>query len=131
MSDIITGVLFFQLMCGAVFCSTSIYQLDLASKHINPEFFILIFASTVSIATTFPYCYYSAHVSLRMQAIGDSTYISFAWYKFPASVQKNILLIIENSERPKIFSGYGTINCSLETFRKVVFSKPTVRLNLK
>ncbi|XP_031629162.1 odorant receptor 43b-like isoform X1 [Contarinia nasturtii] len=120
LSSIVTGIIFFQLLCGAVFCSTSIYQLDLASKHINPDFFILIFASTVSIATTLPYCYYSAHISLRLQSIGDSAYHTFIWYEFPCHIQRDLPLIIQNSERPKFFSGYGFINCSLETFKKIL-----------
>lgn len=138
LNELVTGIIFFQLLCGAIFCSTSIYQLDLvnfslivsvkilkfgllkASRHINADFFILVFASTVSIATTLPYCYYSTHVSLCLQGIGDSAYKTADWPLFPPVIQKYILLIVGNSQQKRFFTGYNILNCSCETFKKVI-----------
>lgn len=42
------------------------------------------------------------------------------WYKFPVNLQKYVLMIIANAQRPQIFSGLGIIDLSLMSFMKVM-----------
>lgn len=95
-----------------------LFELSKASRHINTDFFILILATIVSIATVYPYCFWSSNICLRFQAIGNTAYES-NWYKISPKMQKNVLFMMAYAQRPRYFTGYGMFNCSLEIFRRV------------
>lgn len=73
--------------------------------------------NTLLIQILFNYviCSYASNVSAKLSSVSDIVYNSF-WYKYPAELQKLLPLLTQRSQTPYIITGYGIINCSLDTF---------------
>lgn len=46
------------------------------------------------------------------------------WYLFSIEIQRMLVIIMSNSQRPAILTGYGNIQCTRETFKKVLETIP-------
>lgn len=67
----------------------------------------------------FCFCYFG---KLATDSFGQMTNCLFEckWVEFPIDVQKYILLMIMNSQRPMYYHGLGIAVLNLETFSKVI-----------
>lgn len=70
-----------------------------------------------SLFLIFPFCYYSTQNTEELLAIGDKTY-SGQWYRFPARLQLSVALLIQQSQRPKVFTGFDMVECSLQHLKR-------------
>lgn len=63
-------------------------------------------------------CYLGASTTESFLRYADITYESM-WYRFPVNLQKYLQLIIEDTQRPRAFDGFGFIQLNLMSFSKV------------
>lgn len=62
---------------------------------------------------------FSTKISFEMVRIGDIVYDT-NWHLFPNSMKIYVLLLIQNTEKPKYWTGYQFIYSNLETLKKVI-----------
>lgn len=78
----------------------------------------LITLSFWSFAQIFVFCDTSERVCTNFAAI--DIYSDCNWYAFPMHIQHDMLIIIANSKRRVVLTGFGNIVCNRETFNKVI-----------
>lgn len=134
-------MLFFQVITSALYTSCSHFVLETVRKSslcfiisriklllISFQFqliksmdirvFVIIFSTLTSIFFIFLYCAVGSFVTNQFLRYADITYESI-WYEFPIDLQKYLVLIIADAQRPKVFDGLGIIDLNLMTFIKV------------
>lgn len=42
------------------------------------------------------------------------------WYAFPIAMQRMLLIVVVNSEQPAKLRGFGNVECTRETFKRVI-----------
>lgn len=67
-----------------------------------------------------PYCISADYALSAIGSIPQAIFYS-NWYRLPINQQKAILLVLAFSQCKRRFSGWGIINCNLETFVQVFF----------
>ena len=100
-----------------------IFQLPNSNQGISQfdlNFFNSLFAAVVCVSASLPFCYLSTSASENLKSVDKFVYNSL-WYTFPAAYQRYITLLLVPSVHVRELSGYGFINCSLETFKKVLY----------
>lgn len=144
-STLLNGPIFSQMIFGSVFISTSMFMVHMvklfhqsavcndqsiqliyrekkpfqSTAKIDSNYFIARLAAVNSIFAILPHCYYSTHVTHRLQKVADDIYSS-SWYKLPARFQRYYILSIAAAQPPRFFTGFGLMSSSLETFMKVI-----------
>lgn len=63
-------------------------------------------------------CNFGEQVSNQLDAITDSIY-ECEWYSFPIEEQKMLLTVMIATQQPIIFNGFGNIQLTRDTFKKV------------
>lgn len=78
---------------------------------------IMVGAATVSL---FVYCFFG---KLASKSYEDMAVCIFEanWQQLPLDLQKYLILIIGNMQRPMFYHGFGVAVLNLETFCKVIF----------
>lgn len=57
-------------------------------------------------------------MSNQFDIYGDELY-HCDWYLFSIKFQRMLLMILTNSQQPVVIRGYGNIECTRDTFKKV------------
>lgn len=139
------GLLFFQLLSGAVLISTALFQLDIVCKsfmhlyhrcrltyhiqnihvhnfqaahHIDTNFIVMVFVMMTFVSGILPYCYISSRITKILESIGTQIYTT-SWYSLPVIQQKSIRMIIRCGQMERRYSGYHLIGCSMISFLMV------------
>lgn len=73
---------------------------------------------SVGLSTIFLYCYFGKSASRSFEKMSDCLY-EMDWHKLPNHLQKYIILIIQNGQKPIYYHGMGIVVLNLETFTKV------------
>lgn len=69
--------------------------------------------------SAFIYCYYGDRITRKPTHFIESVYDT-PWYLLQAKHQRGIYTMIIYGQNEIIYSGYGVIDCSLETFGQVI-----------
>lgn len=80
-----------------------------------------IMSIVLSSGNIFLFCFVGSLTTTVFRGYAEITYESI-WYKFPADLQKHVLLIIADAQRPQSFDGFGFIHLSLTFFMTVVLT---------
>lgn len=64
------------------------------------------------------FCYHSSLASSRLAEIAFNAY-KMSWYEMSVGSQRSILLIIQRSNCPFAYSGFGIWQCNLQTLSMV------------
>lgn len=91
-----------------------------AMKHLDLNALLLVIAFQMATGIVFLYCFTGSLSTEQFYRFGSMTYES-DWYKWPNELQKYVLLIIANAQRPQIFNGFNVIDLNLLAFTKVFF----------
>lgn len=79
---------------------------------------ITVLTIVVSMSLLFLYCYYGKIATDSFEEMADCLYQS-NWQSLPIELQKYIVFMIANAQRPIIYHGFGVVNLDLQTFTKV------------
>lgn len=66
----------------------------------------------------FVYCYFGKLATESFLNMSDGLYQS-NWFKLPVNLQKYFVPMIQNTQRPLYYHGFGIAVLNLETFTKV------------
>lgn len=79
---------------------------------------ILILAVVMSLFTLFIFCLFGMLATESFEKMADSLYES-KWIDLPVELQKNIIFMIADMQRPIYFHGFGMVNLDLVTLINV------------
>lgn len=91
------------------------------SKHIDFSIWILLMACSMASLNMFVYCFFGKMATESFEQMANSLY-EINWPELPIRLQKYIILMIGNAQRPIYYHGFGMAVLNLETFGKVKFS---------
>lgn len=78
----------------------------------------LLMAAFIAMSILFFYCYCGKYATEQFDKICDSVY-ELNWNVLPPKLQKFIIIIIANTQRPLLYHGFYIINLDLSTFVQV------------
>lgn len=80
--------------------------------------FIMVPAFIVVAANPFLYCFFGKITTDRYAKMADHLF-EINWYKLPIKLQKYLILMIANMQRPLYFDGFGICKLDLGMFQTV------------
>lgn len=113
-----TGMLFFQLLCSVGIIALSLYAFNETSK-LHAQFLVDLNVFTFNMIFCYVYCYYSERVTERAFGIADIAYDT-RWHELPPNEQKVFVLMIVRGHKEFRMTGLGIIDCSLAQFLAVM-----------
>lgn len=87
----------------------------------NYDISIFVIAICVDSSNPFLYCYFGQLATESYANVGQRLFES-DWQRLPVNLQKYLLLMIQNMQKPLCYKGFGVIVLDLQTFIGV--SKP-------
>lgn len=87
-------------------------------QHMNVNMTIVVHAFFAISMTPFLYCYFGKSATDSYAKMADRLFES-DWQKLPIELQKYLILMIANMQRPLYYHGFGIAALDLETFIKV------------
>lgn len=90
-------------------------------QHVQSLDYLLlqsIMTTLALILIIFIFCYYGNMVTWECHLVSISAYDTL-WYLYPIQMQKHIILIMQRSQRPFLFTGFKITICSLQSFTNV------------
>lgn len=90
-----------------------------ASKHIDGKFATVLIGALSSGSNLFIYCYcgQSAH---ECYFDLQKCFYEADWLKLPNDLQKYLIVMIENAQRPLFYNGFGLAYLNLNTFVQMI-----------
>lgn len=79
---------------------------------------MLLPLSISTVLTLFAYCYFGKLATQSFEDMADAFYES-NWQNLPINLQKYMILMIANAQKPLYYHGYGLAVLNLETFTAV------------
>lgn len=78
----------------------------------------LIMTILVCACTLFVYCFFGMIATESYEKMADCLYES-NWQKLPIDLQKYIILMIQNTQQPRFYHGFGVCHLNLDTYSNV------------
>lgn len=88
------------------------------SKHPSVNIVLMLFGVFVSGANLFVYCFFGKLASESYTNMADSLYEA-NWREISIDLQKYMIIMIGNAQRPLYYHGFGIAVLNLETFCRV------------
>lgn len=86
--------------------------------HPDIEIFLLFWCFSISAANLFIYCFFGKLASESYAKMSDSLFET-NWQSLPIDLQKYVVIMIGNGQRPLHYHGFGVAVLNLEIFCKV------------
>lgn len=87
-------------------------------KHLNFGIIVISMALLIGTATLFIYCYFGKLATESYEKMSDCLF-ECNWPDLHPRLQKYLIIIIGNAQRPVYYNGSGMAVLNLETFTKV------------
>lgn len=87
-------------------------------KHLSFNIVLVLMAVMISITDLLLYCFFGKAATESHQEIADCLFES-NWLDMPIELQKYLILMIANIQKPLYYHGFGVANLDLETFKRV------------
>lgn len=143
-ADIYSLLIFFELICGMIYLSCCIFQMDLvrtvfvmplrwysafihkfhwlffnqAMEHPDAELLIIVICIVGSGSSLFLYCFHGKSTNDSFNGYSQCLFDS-KWYLLPKNTQKLFILMIGNAQCSLFYHGFHLVNLNLETFLQV------------
>lgn len=117
-SNIYSLILLTQLICIVLHMTCSVFQMDMAIKHPDLNFYMVLMALLVSGANLYFYCYYGNRSTDDYAQMANILFES-NWNELPVEYQKFVKMMIANAQRPFFYHGLHIFHLNLETYLKV------------
>ncbi|XP_055297981.1 odorant receptor 22c-like [Sitodiplosis mosellana] len=114
-ADIYRHFVLIQLFGSVMFLTCAVFQLDLQFKHPDGGLGFLLCCVAVSMSNLFVYCYFGKVATESYTKIPNYLYDA-NWQQVPVNLQKYIIVMIANGQRPLYYHGFGIAVLNLETF---------------
>lgn len=80
----------------------------------------LVVCALIALSEAFLFCYFGVMTTKSLSKYVDSIY-EVHWYDIPVPLQKRLVVIMANLQRPQEYQGFGMMALNLVTFVKVKF----------
>lgn len=87
-------------------------------RNIDFGFFIYMLALLTGLSNLFLYCFFGKFATHSFEKMIRSLY-EFNWMHLSVDLQKYVILMIINAQKPLFYHGFGIVTLNLETFTKV------------
>lgn len=120
--QIMSGPLFFELLCVIVITVCELLSLDYAiTEHQFDSMLILIVCCLlIHMSMLSLLSHHSENLTTKSYDIANITYLDLQWYNLTVSQQKLLVLPIIRAQKTFRLEGFGILDCSLEMFLKVI-----------
>lgn len=84
----------------------------------------MIPTAIVAVSTTiclFAFCMFGENLAEQFDMLDVKLY-QCDWFLFPIDIQRMLITLMSNTQQPAAIIGYGNIECTRETFKRVFFS---------
>lgn len=92
---------------------------------------IICMGTTLGTSVLFAYCYFGKSATESYEKMAGCLYL-WDWHELSPKLQKHLLVMMINAQRPIYYHGFGVANLDLEKFTDVSknWSKCLIRINL-
>lgn len=118
-ADAYSPLLLMQMLSGAVFISNSYLQMDMAIHKLDTNILLMSIAVFISSWNLFVYCFTACNSTEQYTKLADMLYES-NWPKLTVNLQKIIILMILEAQKPIYYHGLSLVELRLGTFMKVL-----------
>lgn len=116
--DILSGAIFFQLILNIAFLAVSLFQIEVGIRERDPQLTTSLMATTIVMSLSFVFCFIASKTTSKIAEVGEVAYNAH-WRRYPNSLQKYTLLIVQHSHQTVHFHGFHFILCNLDVFMRV------------
>lgn len=91
----------------------------------NPEPNEIIATGIVAVsaaAILFSFCMFGESLANQFDELDLRFYQSIDWYLFPMGIQRMLVTVMSNTQRPTVILGYGNVECTRDTFKTVIWA---------
>lgn len=132
-AEVFGPFIFVHLMCNMIQLACAVFQLDLVIypwfpshlrakefiefqelRHIDFNVAFLVMVSLFKFLNLSVFCLYGKLATDSFEQMEDLLYES-NWYELPVGLQKHVIIMIGNMQRPICYHGFGKINLDLDT----------------
>lgn len=97
--------------------------------HIDSSVAITLLATWAGISPLFVYCYFGKQATSSYEQMGNCLY-NLNWIDLPIKLQKNLIVMIANMQKPIHYHGFKFAILDLKTFIQVRISNEEDSFNL-
>lgn len=90
---------------------------------------VILLASSSSLSNLFIYCYFGKLATESFEQMSDCLYYDFVWHNLPNKLQKYLVVMIANMQKPIFYRGFHFAVLNLNTFIQVRFKKAAKQLH--
>lgn len=87
-------------------------------RHLDAFVIVIFLASSLTMTYLFFYCYFGKLSAESFEKMADCVY-EMRWQMLPLRLQKYVVVMIENTQKPLYYHGFKIIKLQLNTFVKV------------
>lgn len=110
-----------QLISGIFFLAPALVQLDLQFKNMDYNILACSIAAIAGLTNLFVYCYFGDMATTSFAQMSAELYKS-NWEQLPVKLQKYLILMIRNTQRPLYYDGFRLVVLDMKTLAKVFLS---------
>lgn len=111
-----------------IFCQIAIMIVFTQLFHqMDTSFVVILLAASSSLSNLFIYCYFGKLATESFEQMSDCVYYDFVWHDLPIKLQKYVILMIANMQKPIYYHGFHFAVLNLCTFIQVSLNK-TVKM---
>ncbi|XP_031619126.1 uncharacterized protein LOC116338167 isoform X2 [Contarinia nasturtii] len=118
-ADVYSSFLFIQVIFDILFLAAAALQVYVSVKNPSLNMLTPFIGIVNGLANLLVYCYIAYRASDNYVRIGDLLYQS-VWYKLPTKYRKYFVLMIQDSQTPQLYHGFGIIKIDMGTFATVL-----------
>lgn len=87
-------------------------------QHIDVNLVSVVIAFAIGMINALVYCYFGEMAIGSHEKMHDSVF-DLKWYQLPIAIQKYLILMAGNMQRPLHYHGFGILDLNLKTFNQV------------
>lgn len=85
----------------------------------DPSVAIIILSASSTVSNLFIYCYFGMLSTESFEQMSDYLYYDLNWFEMPFKLQKYLVIMISNMQKPIYYHGFEIAQLSLRTFIQV------------
>ncbi|XP_063983998.1 odorant receptor 46a-like [Diachasmimorpha longicaudata] len=117
-NDLFSTIIFIQYAISCYVLCISVYRVA-QMEVTNPEYPFTVFYLLCMTTQIFYFCWYGNEVILESSSIGESLY-QMTWTDLNTSVQKDLIMIMNRTTHPIVFTSGKIIILSVESFKGIM-----------
>lgn len=118
-AEIYQRFLFVEIASSMLLLSISLLCVDQQMSNIDFGFFIYMLALLTGLLNLFLYCFFGKFATHSFEKMIRCLY-EFSWMNLSTDLQKYVIIMIINAQRPIFYHGFRIVTLNLETFTKVM-----------